>query len=106
MQGKEGTFDFAFVDADKSNYTKYHEVLMKLVKVGGIIAYDNTLWFGSVAFPDDVDFFKDEELNRKFIKQQIREEARKFNQFLASDPRVESILLSIGDGLHLCRRKY
>lgn len=106
MQGKEGTFDFAFIDADKSNYTKYHEALIKLVKVGGIIAYDNTLWFGSVAFPDDVDFFKDEELNKKLIKQQIREEARKFNQFLASDPRVESILLSIGDGLHLCRRKY
>lgn len=104
--GKEGTFDFAFIDADKSNYTKYHEALIKLVKVGGIIAYDNTLWFGSVAFPDDVDFFKDEELNKKLIKQQIREEARKFNQFLASDPRVESILLSIGDGLHLCRRKY
>ena len=106
MQGREGIFDFAFVDADKSNYTKYHEALMKLVKVGGIIAYDNTLWFGSVAFPDDVDFFEDDEPKTKSMKQQIREDARKFNQFLATDPGVESILLSIGDGLHLCRRKY
>lgn len=50
MQGKEeGTFDFAFVDADKEGYIKYHGLLLKLVKIGGIIAYDNTLWFESVA---------------------------------------------------------
>ncbi|KAL3655973.1 hypothetical protein CASFOL_000369 [Castilleja foliolosa] len=47
--GEEGTFDFAFVDADKNNYIHYHEVLLKLVRVGGIIAYDNTLWSGTVA---------------------------------------------------------
>ncbi|RVW24497.1 Flavonoid 3',5'-methyltransferase [Vitis vinifera] len=46
---EEGTLDFAFVDADKENYLNYHELLLKLVRVGGIIAYDNTLWFGSVA---------------------------------------------------------
>ncbi|PRQ21171.1 putative flavonoid 3',5'-methyltransferase [Rosa chinensis] len=48
---EEGSFDFAFVDADKENYINYHKLLVKLVKVGGIIAYDNTQWFGSVAEP-------------------------------------------------------
>ncbi|KAK6793395.1 hypothetical protein RDI58_006848 [Solanum bulbocastanum] len=47
------SFDFAFVDADKVNYQKYHERLLQLVKVGGIIVYDNTLWFGTVAMPED-----------------------------------------------------
>ncbi|KAF7124154.1 hypothetical protein RHSIM_Rhsim12G0026600 [Rhododendron simsii] len=46
---QEGEFDFAFVDADKENYINYHELLLKLVKVGGVIAYDNTLWQGRVA---------------------------------------------------------
>ncbi|XP_050120174.1 norbelladine 4'-O-methyltransferase 2-like [Malus sylvestris] len=40
----EGSFDFAFIDADKVNYWNYHERLMKLLKVGGIVVYDNTLW--------------------------------------------------------------
>ncbi|KAL2901870.1 Flavonoid 3' 5'-methyltransferase [Bienertia sinuspersici] len=52
-KGKEGCFDFAFVDADKDNYINYHEPLLKLVKVGGVIAFDNTLWFGSVALAED-----------------------------------------------------
>ncbi|KAL0324841.1 UNVERIFIED_CONTAM: Flavonoid 3',5'-methyltransferase, partial [Sesamum radiatum] len=51
--GEEGTFDFAFVDADKENYIKYHEQLLKLVKVGGIIGYDNTLWSGTVALAEE-----------------------------------------------------
>ncbi|KAJ8638519.1 hypothetical protein MRB53_012786 [Persea americana] len=45
----ESSFDFAYVDADKDNYMNYHERLMKLVKVGGLIIYDNTLWQGTVA---------------------------------------------------------
>jgi caffeoyl-CoA O-methyltransferase len=48
----EGAFDFAFVDADKNNYLNYHERLIKLVKSGGIVAYDNTLWGGNVALPE------------------------------------------------------
>ncbi|XVF85251.1 hypothetical protein PTKIN_Ptkin17bG0102900 [Pterospermum kingtungense] len=46
---EEGTFDFIFVDAYKSDYLKFHEQTLRLVKVGGIIAYDNALWYGSVA---------------------------------------------------------
>ena len=47
-QGQEGTFDFAFIDADKENYTKYYELCLKLLRKGGIIAVDNVLWYGKV----------------------------------------------------------
>ncbi|KAK9707570.1 hypothetical protein RND81_07G205700 [Saponaria officinalis] len=100
-QGKEGTIDFAFVDADKRNYPKYHEILVKLVKVGGLIAYDNTLWFGSVAFPDDVKYFNDDS-----FMEGVRAHTKTLNKFLVKDARIESSLVSIGDGVTLCRRKY
>ncbi|KAK4488767.1 hypothetical protein RD792_004552 [Penstemon davidsonii] len=97
--GEEGTFDFAFVDADKENYINYHEELLKLVKVGGLIAYDNTLWSGTVALVD-------EELSQEWIDQigENRIFLRKLNTFLAADSRIELVQLSIGDGLTLCRR--
>jgi len=95
---QEGTFDFAFVDADKQNYMRYHELLLKLVKIGGIIGYDNTLWFGSVAAPE-------EDAKEGFIKHH-RKSVMELNNFLATDPRIESSLISIGDGLTLCRRLY
>ncbi|KAM5568199.1 flavonoid 3',5'-methyltransferase [Rosa sericea] len=92
---EEGSFDFAFVDADKNNYIKYHEQLLKLVKVGGIIAYDNTLWFGSVAEPEEMVAEPLRKGRNEFIK---------LNDFLAADSRIEVALVSIGDGLTLCRR--
>ncbi|KAL4390764.1 hypothetical protein AHAS_Ahas03G0177700 [Arachis hypogaea] len=49
----EGSFDFAFVDADKSNYWNYHERLLKLIRIGGMIIYDNTLWGGTVAWKEE-----------------------------------------------------
>ncbi|GAB2297074.1 hypothetical protein Dimus_031175 [Dionaea muscipula] len=94
--GEEGRIDFAFVDADKNNYINYHEMLVKLVKVGGVIAYDNTLWFGSVALDD-----KDP---MPATISMFRGSVIKFNSFLANDPRIESTILSIGDGITLCRR--
>ncbi|KAL9225558.1 hypothetical protein vseg_001464 [Gypsophila vaccaria] len=102
-QGKEGTIDFAFIDADKQNYLKYHDILLKLVRVGGLIAYDNTLWFGSVAFPDDFKYFKDDK-DQEFMES-VRAHTKTLNSFLAKDPRIESSLVSIGDGVTLCRRK-
>ncbi|MQL05646.1 SAM-dependent methyltransferase, partial [Escherichia coli] len=48
-----GSSDFIFVDADKDNYLNYHKRLIDLVKVGGVIGYDNTLWNGSVVAPPD-----------------------------------------------------
>ena len=99
VQGnEEGTLDFAFVDADKENYLNYHELLLKLVRVGGIIAYDNTLWFGSVARSKEEEMMDFERAGRVHIM--------KLNKFLASDPRVELSHLSMGDGVALCRRLY
>lgn len=99
VQGnEEGTLDFAFVDADKENYLNYHELLLKLVRVGGIIAYDNTLWFGSVARSEEEEMMDFERAGRVHLM--------KLNKFLASDPRVELSHLSIGDGVALCRRLY
>ncbi|KAK4423943.1 Flavonoid 3',5'-methyltransferase [Sesamum alatum] len=94
--GEEGTFDFAFVDADKENYIKYHEQLLKLVRVGGIIAYDNTLWSGTVAASEDDDM-------QDYLKG-CRGHIMKLNTFLAQDPRIELAQLSIGDGVTLCKR--
>ncbi|CAB4264001.1 unnamed protein product [Prunus armeniaca] len=94
---EEGSFDFAFVDANKDAYIKYHELLLKLVKVGGIIAYDNTLWFGTVV--------EAEENVEEFAKKG-RKHLLQLNSFLAADDRIELALVSIGDGLTLCRRLY
>ncbi|XP_042502092.1 flavonoid 3',5'-methyltransferase-like isoform X3 [Macadamia integrifolia] len=94
----EEGFDFAFVDADKENYMEYHEILMKLVKVGGIITYDNTLMFGAVAMGENDEMSP---FMRKY-----RGPLMKLNSFLASDPRIELSHISIGDGLTLCKRLY
>jgi len=91
----EGSFDFAFVDADKPSYMDYHKRLIKLVKVGGIIAYDNTLWYGTVAMP--------EEMVLEGLKPS-RESTMKLNKMLAADPRVMISHASIGDGITLCMR--
>ncbi|GFP88381.1 flavonoid 3' 5'-methyltransferase [Phtheirospermum japonicum] len=96
IKGEEETFDFAFVDADKENYINYHEKLLKLVKVGGIIAYDNTLWYGTVVASEDDEM-------EGFLKG-CREHIMDLNTFLAKDPRIELAQLSIGDGVTLCKR--
>ncbi|CAA2997457.1 flavonoid 3, 5 -methyltransferase-like [Olea europaea subsp. europaea] len=97
--GEEGSFDFAFVDADKENYINYHEELLKLVKIGGVIAYDNTLWAGTVALSEDT---VDKETLEHIGANRVH--LRDLNTFLAADSRIELAHLSIGDGLTLCRR--
>ncbi|KAK1606167.1 hypothetical protein QYE76_029840 [Lolium multiflorum] len=92
----EAGFDFAFVDADKPNYGKYHEQLLRLVRVGGVLAYDNTLWGGSVAMPDDTPLTEDDI--------QVRDAMREFNARIAADARVEPVQLPVADGITLCRR--
>ncbi|KAL3644435.1 hypothetical protein CASFOL_009615 [Castilleja foliolosa] len=96
IKGEEETFDFAFVDADKENYINYHEKLLKLVKVGGIIAYDNTLWSGTVVASEDDEM-------EGFLKG-CRGHIMDLNTFLAKDHRIELAQLSIGDGVTLCKR--
>ncbi|XVF65455.1 hypothetical protein PTKIN_Ptkin09bG0250700 [Pterospermum kingtungense] len=94
--GEEGTFDFIFVDAGMNDYLKFHELSLKLVKIGGTIAYDNTLWYGSVAQPED-------EVKNEILRP-FRNAIVEFNSFIAADPRIESTIVSVGDGLTLCRR--
>jgi predicted O-methyltransferase YrrM len=86
-QGQAGSYDFAFIDADKGNYAAYYEQALQLVRPGGLIAIDNTLWSGQVADSqfDDADTIA----------------IRAFNQKLHQDPRIALSLVPIGDGLTL-----
>ncbi|XP_027772667.1 probable caffeoyl-CoA O-methyltransferase At4g26220 [Solanum pennellii] len=90
-----GSSDFAFIDTDKVSYQKYHERMLELVKVGGIIVYDNTLWFGTVAMP--------EECVKETMKPN-RQHIIEFNKFLAADTRVQISQVPIGDGITICWR--
>ncbi|KAK6252748.1 hypothetical protein QUC31_014468 [Theobroma cacao] len=98
LHGEEDTFDFIYVDASENDCLKFHELALKLVKIGRIIADDNTLFLGSVAKSD-------KEIMEEPIRK-LRNFVIEFNRFITADPRVESSLLSIGDGLTLCRRLY
>jgi predicted O-methyltransferase YrrM len=86
-----GSYDFAFIDADKGGYLAYYERLLRLIRPGGLIAVDNTLWSGAVADPGD----------RDADTLAIRE----FNDHLLADQRIDLSLLPIGDGLTLARRR-
>jgi caffeoyl-CoA O-methyltransferase len=85
--GAAASFDFAFIDADKANYQAYFERALTLVRTGGLIAVDNTLWQGAVA-----DFN---------CRDKDTEAIRAFNLQLKEDPRVFQSLVPIGDGLTL-----
>jgi len=90
--GAEKTFDFIFIDADKQNYISYYEMALRLLRKGGIIAVDNTLWSGAVADPENI------EPGTRAI--------RRFNDMLKEDTRVSSSLLTIGDGLTLILKEF
>jgi len=88
--GESGHYDFAFIDADKSSYDAYYERCLKLVRTGGLIAIDNTLWGGEVARPSkDADTLALQALNIK----------------LHADERVDLSLLPFSDGLTLVRKR-
>lgn len=89
--GEESTYDFAFVDADKSGYDGYYERLLRLVRPGGLIAIDNTLWAGHVLDEDS-----DDEDTRAI---------QALNAKLADDERVSLCLLPVADGVTLARRR-
>ena len=84
-EGHEGTFDFAFIDADKANYLDYYKMCLKLVRKGGVIAIDNVLWSGAVIQNDinDVDTVA----------------IRELNDYLVQDERVALSMVPVGDGL-------
>lgn len=85
--GAAGTYDFAFVDADKASYAAYHERVLTLLRPGGLVAYDNVLWGGAVADIED--------------NSTDTVALRKFNAALAKDPRIRHSLLPVGDGVTL-----
>ena len=85
--GGAGQYDFAFIDADKSAYRDYYERCLVLLRRGGLIAIDNTLWSGAVIDPKDTS--KDTAA------------IRALNDFIAGDKRVASSLLCLGDGVTL-----
>jgi len=89
--GGAGNYDFAFIDADKSSYAAYYERCLQLVRAGGLIAIDNTLWSGAVIDPSK----RDEDT----------EAIRALNEALHRDERVDVALLTVGDGLTLARRR-
>ncbi|KAK2410811.1 putative caffeoyl-CoA O-methyltransferase [Trifolium repens] len=95
-ENNKGTFDFVFVDADKNNYINYHKKVIDLVKVGGLIGYDNTLWSGSVALPPDAPMLD--------IIRNYRGHVVEVNKYLAQDSRIDICQLTVGDGITLCRR--
>ena len=89
--GGAGTFDFAFIDADKAGYDTYYERALDLVRPGGLICIDNVLWSGAVA---------DAEINDEDTRA-----LRALNRKLHRDRRVDISLVPIGDGLTLARKK-
>lgn len=85
-----GSFDFIFIDADKANYDLYYEKSLELIRGGGLIIIDNTLWSGKVADPDIND------IGTNAI--------RKLNQKLLTDERISLSLVPIGDGVTLVKK--
>jgi caffeoyl-CoA O-methyltransferase len=89
--GEAGRYDFAFIDADKPAYDTYYELLLQLLRPGGLIALDNTLWSGHVANPENRD------PNTLAL--------RALNDKLHRDERIDVSLLTVGDGLTLARKR-
>jgi predicted O-methyltransferase YrrM len=88
--GQAGRYDAAFIDADKQSYLAYYERVLLLLRTGGLILVDNTLWSGRVADPE--------------IADADTVALRHFNEFLHRDTRIELSLVPIGDGLTLARK--
>ena len=88
--GAGGTYDFAFIDADKTNYDKYYERSLDLLRAGGVIAIDNVLWGGQVIDDDD--------------SSEMTTAIRAINQKIYGDERIEVCMVPIGDGLTLARK--
>jgi caffeoyl-CoA O-methyltransferase len=89
---EDAGIDLVFIDADKTNYWTYFEILVPLMRTGGLMLVDNTLWSGAVlrpAEPDDADTAA----------------LQRFNDDVAADSRVESYLLPVSDGLTLVRKR-
>ena len=83
------TFDLVFVDADKENYKHYFEAVLPKLRTGGLLVFDNMLWSGRVLDPQD----------------EATTVLASLNEALASDSRVETVFLTVRDGIQLVRKK-
>ena len=90
-KGDAGTYDLAFIDADKVSYDAYYERCLKLLRVGGVMLFDNVLWSGKVADPSVTDA--------------DTAALRALNEKARDDGRVWTTLVAIGDGLLMCMKK-
>ena len=90
-EGQAGTFDFAFIDADKANYDAYYERALELVRAGGLVCIDNVLWSGRVADPGEAD--------------EDTAAIRALNRKLRDDERVSISLVPVADGLTLALKR-
>ena len=90
-KGQKGEYDFVFIDADKANYIDYYEKSMLLIKSGGLIMVDNTVWKGKVLDPND--------------QSQSTATIKKLNDTIASDKRVRHCMLTMYDGMTICQKK-
>lgn len=90
-EGHTGSFDFAFIDADKASYADYYERSLQLVRTGGLITIDNVLWSGRVADPE--------------VQNTSTRMIRAFNEKLHQDERVSLSLVPIADGLTLALKR-
>ena len=90
-KGMNGSFDFVFIDADKNNYLHYYNKSLELIRRGGMILIDNTIWKGKV--------MEDNDMTRSTSS------IKALNNFIAADDRVDHCLLTIYDGLTLCIKK-
>lgn len=89
--GEAGRYDFAFIDADKANYSAYYERVLQLLRPGGLLLVDNVLWSGRVLDAKD--------------RSEDTEAIRRFNAALQKDERVDVSMLPVGDGLTLARKR-
>ncbi|KAF5953223.1 hypothetical protein HYC85_011167 [Camellia sinensis] len=90
QKGESCSYDFAFVDAEKRMYHEYFELLLQLVRVGGLIVIDNVLWHGKVANP--------------LVNDAKTVSIRNFNRSVMEDKRVSISMVPIGDGMTICRK--
>ncbi|WP_252177964.1 class I SAM-dependent methyltransferase [Endozoicomonas sp. 4G] len=89
MKDQKGLFDWLFIDADKENYLNYYQRGIELLKSGGLVLVDNSLWSGSVVNPQDAEAKAIDECNR----------------FIQQDDRVDMVLLPVSDGLMIARKR-
>ena len=87
----EELFDLGFIDADKTSYATYAEEILKRLRPGGLVLVDNVLWTGAVVDASRVD--------------ETTEAIRAFNQRYAADPRVDTVMLPVADGLTILRKR-